>query len=219
MRLLYLHGLGSGAESRTPCVLKKAFPEAVIDHPELPVSPKKAMEFLRKNYLEDDVYDLVIGTSLGGFFALALLFLWQKKLVINPAMFADEDIRNSIGLGEQHFFGKRSDGAQSYVIDETFLSELREIRTKLYARRDILRPEKMDHNEVNHTYALFGERDVIARHYNDFCALYSEKHAFRFDGEHRLTEENIREVLAPLIRKILAEPETPFAMVLDRFED
>ena len=31
MRILYLHGLGSGANSRTVKCLQKAFPDAVID--------------------------------------------------------------------------------------------------------------------------------------------------------------------------------------------
>lgn len=44
----------------------------------------------------NDDYDLVIGTSLGGFYALTA-FPMTKKLLVNPDLFADTDIEKWIG--------------------------------------------------------------------------------------------------------------------------
>lgn len=215
MKILYLHGIGSGAESRTPAELRKDFPDIEILAPELPVSPKAAYEFLKDNYWDDDDIGLIIGTSLGGFYALSMVGALTKKLLINPALFADEDIRNGIGLGKQPFFTKRSDGAEEYTIDEQFISELAEVRREIYKNRDPLYPEKMEHNMINETYALFGERDSLLSHYDDFCKLFCEDNAEKFDGEHRLSVDEIHNVLAPFVRRILEEEPMPICFVCD----
>ncbi|MGN1304333.1 MAG: YqiA/YcfP family alpha/beta fold hydrolase [Oscillospiraceae bacterium] len=215
MKILYLHGIGSGAESRTPVELRKDFHDIEILAPELPVSPKAAYEFLKKNYWDDDDIGLIIGTSLGGFYALSMIGALTKKLLINPAMFADEDIGNGIGLGKQPFFTKRSDGAEEYTIDEQFISELAEIRREIYKNRDPLYPEKMEHNMINETYALFGEKDSLLSHYDDFCKLFCEDNAEKFDGEHRLSVDEIHNVLAPFVRRILEEESLPICFVCD----
>ena len=82
MKILYLHGIGSGANSRTPRELRKYFPDIEIIAPELPARPKDAVKYLSDNYALEDEIDLVIGTSLGGFYALTLPMV--KKLLINP---------------------------------------------------------------------------------------------------------------------------------------
>ena len=66
MKILYLHGIGSGADSRTPRELRNLFPNIEIIAPELPSRPKEAVAFIMENYAFDDDIELVIGTSLGG---------------------------------------------------------------------------------------------------------------------------------------------------------
>lgn len=215
MKILYLHGIGSGADSRTPVELRKDFPDIEILAPELPASPKAAYEFLRKNYWDDEDIGLIIGTSLGAFYALSMVGALTKKLLINPALFADEDIRNAIGLGTRPFFAKRSDGSEEYTIDEQFISELAEIRRDIYKNRDPLYPDKIEHNLLNETYALFGERDNLFGHYDDFCKLFCEDNAEKFDGEHRLSVDEIHNVLAPFVRRILDEEALPICFVCD----
>ena len=90
---IILHGIGSGADSRTPRELRNDFPSDKIYAPELPVHPKDAYYYI---CCMNDDYDLVIGTSLGGFYALTA-FPMTKKLLVNPALFADTDIEKWIG--------------------------------------------------------------------------------------------------------------------------
>ncbi len=214
MKILYLHGIGSGAESRTPKTLRELLPEAEIVAPELPIRPLEAVKFIDENFWEKD-FDLVIGTSLGGFYAQTMYL--QKKILVNPAMYADEDILKAIGYGTQKFLCSRSDGAEEYIIDETFIAELKDIRERIYKNRDALHHEKLDVNECNSTYALFGTNDTLVSHYDDFCRWYIPDHARTFAGGHRLEPEEIRNVLLPLVKKAAAES-MPLCFIHDDFD-
>ncbi|MBO4414675.1 MAG: hypothetical protein J5824_01695 [Lachnospiraceae bacterium] len=210
MRILYLHGIGSGADARTARVLRAAFPEAEVLAPELPVSPKAAVEFIRKEFWDDEYIDLVVGTSLGGFYALTLHGM--RRLLINPAMYADEDIRNGIGLGRQKFFSARSDGATEYEITEEYLAELAEIRRQIYGGRDIMYPDKLDINEVNSVWGAFGTKDDLVSHYDDFCKWLYPGHTITFEDGHRPSEETLKSVIVPYVKEILDTP-IPFVFI------
>ena len=197
MKILYLHGIGSGAESRTPTELRKIFTEVEILAPELPVRPKAIVELLKDKYWNDDEIDLVIGTSLGGFFALT--FPAAKRILINPALFADEDIEKGIGYSSQPFLCERSDGAKEYIIDDGYISELKNIRDSIY--KDWIDADKEHY--ISNTYAIFGERDELLDHVDDFKALFDADKATMISGEHRLSVEEIHTVLAPLIEQIM----------------
>lgn len=198
MKILYLHGIGSGADSRTPVELRKDFPEAEILAPELPVSPKDIVELLKNNYWNDKDIDLVIGTSLGGFFALT--FPSTKRILVNPALFADEDIKNGIGYGWQPFFCERADGAKEYLIDEGYISELKSIRNSIYCDWYVNNKE----HYITNTYAIFGENDVLLHHFDDFKAFFEADKARMISGEHRLSTEEIHSVLTPLVKQVIS---------------
>lgn len=190
MKIVYLHGLGSGAESRTPKTLRTFLPNDEILAPEIPINPLDGYAFVRR-FAEEQKPDLVIGTSLGGFYAMGVPGV--RKLVVNPAMYADEDIEKGIGLGEQPFFLPRSNGATTYIIDRAFIDALKTVRDSIYAT--------IDDREKELTYGFFGTKDALLDHYADFCALYGETHATRFEGEHRLSPENIERSVLPQITK------------------
>lgn len=191
MRILYLHGLGSGAESRTATTLREMLKGHEVLAPEIPIRPKDAYKFLQS--FSNENIDLVVGTSLGGFYCL--LIPGVKRIIINPALFADYDIRNRIGLGEQPFFSVRKDGRTSYNLDESFIAELSELRRIVYGN--------LNGKEKDNTYALFGTEDELLDHYKDFRNIFKKEHASRFEGGHRLEPKQVHEVLAPMIRKLL----------------
>lgn len=188
MRILYLHGLGSGANSRTPKLLKKYFPEYEIEAPEIPTKPSEAFVFL--NQLAKKKYDLVMGTSLGAFYCL--LFKGVKKLLINPALFADEDLRDRIGMGEHPYFLKRSNGEKTFVIDEPFIEKLSWIRNKI--EKELTEEEKLI------TFGLFGSQDSLLSHYDDFVRTFGKDRALIYPGEHRITQENVENTIAPFVK-------------------
>ena len=202
MKILYIHGLGSGKYSETPKRLREALPEAEVLSPEIPIDPIEAMRFLEENYLNDKSIDLVVGSSLGGFYSLLLPH--HKKLLANPALFADEDIEKGIGLGEQEFLSPRENGAKTYVIDEAFIRGLAKIRDKIF-NSDLSRPGMPDQEQIENTWAIFAKSDELLAHHDDFCHLFRPDHAFRMKGEHRVSEDNMRKDIVPLIRRIFGK--------------
>lgn len=202
MRILFLHGLASGAHSMTARYLRESFPEDEIIHPEIPVRPNEAMDFLNA-LVQKESFDLLIGVSVGGFYALGLPCLNYPKLVINPALYADEDIWQSLGLGRHHFRINRLDGATSFLLDTAFIEELTGIRMAIEQKSSVLNPVKAASDECRFTYALFGQHDRLFDHYNDFAARYLPEHAWYYPGGHQITRDDMMKYIAPLIREIM----------------
>ena len=142
----------------------------------------------------------MVGSSLGGFYSLLLKH--HKKLLANPALFADEDIEKGIGLGEQEFLSPREDGAKTYVIDKAFIQGLAKIRDKIF-HADPLHPGMPVSEQVENTWAIFALSDELLSHHDDFCHLFRPDHAFRMKEEHRVSEENMQKDIVPLIQRIL----------------
>lgn len=98
--ILYLHGFASTGEGGKWELLRDAFPEHDVQSPTLPVDPIEALDvvgdLLAKH--RDDRH-LVIGTSLGGFFAYvaAARFPGVSAVVINPAMTPWDGMEQHIG--------------------------------------------------------------------------------------------------------------------------
>ena len=194
-KIIYLHGIGSGKDSSTSKLLKELLPQYNIISPEIPINPKEAKEFIYKLYTNEKP-DLVIGTSLGGFYTLFLGGCF--KILINPALFASSDIVHALGYGEHSFLCDRDNNEKTYIIDEEFIDELR--------RQEKLFSEFILDMETRHeTYALFGDKDKMFSHYNEFNDMFFNTHAKLIDGEHRLTKENIINELIPLINQLLGE--------------
>ena len=81
---------------------------------------------------------------------------------------------------------------------------LRAIRRRIY-EADPLRPGLPEQEQVKNTWAIFADHDELLSHHDDFCRIFDPAHALRMEGEHRLSEENLRQDVLPLIEKILGE--------------
>lgn len=195
MIILYLHGLGSSGSSKTVETLRKLLPNDKIVAPDIPFDPRDAIDFIRELDYELNP-DIVIGTSLGGYYAMQLCY--RRKILINPAMFADEDIKNSIGLGTFKYFSERKDGVQFYTIDNNFISILKEQREWFFNYC------MLDNEFSWHCSALFAIDDELFSHINDYKNLFNDK-CILVRGTHRLSVDNIREVLIPQIMKVVNE--------------
>ncbi len=84
--ILYLHGFASCGDSNKTKVLKTYFGEKEVLAPDLPVNPHKALSVARKIIIDHDI-DLIIGSSLGGFYASNLTeTMGVKSVLINPSV-------------------------------------------------------------------------------------------------------------------------------------
>ena len=83
--ILYLHGFASCGNSTKTQLLKDYFGAKEVLSPDLPIDPVEAIRFIKKYIIEHDV-DLLIGSSLGGFYASYFCELLEVKTVlINPS--------------------------------------------------------------------------------------------------------------------------------------
>ncbi|MBQ7003466.1 MAG: hypothetical protein IJN57_05815 [Oscillospiraceae bacterium] len=177
--ILYLHDIGSSGGGNTVRLLREAYPDSTIISPELPTHPARAMEFIRLLRLLRN-YDAVIGTSLGGFYAMQCPEI--LKILINPFMFAAEDIPRAIGFGVHEYLVKRRDGETTYTIDADYVSALQKQQA-----------------------AFFGTQDHIVKHGEDFAKLYSSERMAAADFGHRMTEEVFYRDFLPFLEKVYAK--------------
>lgn len=83
--ILYLHGFASCGDSTKTRLLKTYFGEENVIAPDLPVDPEEAIRLIKRLIFEHNV-DLLIGSSLGGFYATYFAELYGLKTVlINPS--------------------------------------------------------------------------------------------------------------------------------------
>ena len=83
--ILYLHGFASCGDSTKTKMLKQFFGEKEVMAPNLPVNPTAAISLARKLIIDNDI-DLIIGSSLGGFYASYLCeSMGVKAVLINPS--------------------------------------------------------------------------------------------------------------------------------------
>lgn len=197
-KIVYLHGLGGGAGSDIPRVLKAEIGQDYeIYNPELPIEPSYGVAYASRILLQIQP-DLVIGHSLGGFYAMLLQGPW-KTLLVNPAMRPALDVKNApgLGLGKYPFDkGIRADGAKYIIVDENFINELNELF-------NIYRKELKKDNRQN-VYALFTDSDELFSHIDDFSWDYRKKNMKIIQGEkHSLSDEAIKNELIPFAIKLL----------------
>lgn len=84
--ILYIHGFKSCGDSKKSRALRSYFGDDAIIAPNLSFSPKEAIESLSTIIIEKNI-DLLIGSSLGGYYSIYLAQKFDKKAVlINPSL-------------------------------------------------------------------------------------------------------------------------------------
>ena len=123
--VFYLHGFRSSPRSFKARLLQDYFQS--IDQadkflcPQLPVSPKEAMQLARKLCSSIDASELVlIGSSLGGYYATALAEeLSCKAVLLNPAITPARDLQKHIGTQKAWHTNEQVDFRPEYVDELT----------------------------------------------------------------------------------------------------
>ena len=187
--ILYFHGLSSSGNSSTGKKLKEIFPLVNVISPDIPVSPKEALTFLGDLVSKlDPGKTIIVGTSMGGMYAQQMTGF--KRILVNPAFHVSNTLKKSIGE-TLPFFSPRQDGAKEFKISEKLVNEFEEMETKQFD--SAIDPENV--------IALFGTRDTTVNCKEEYLKYYNN--FIDFDGEHRLSDENIEDIIAPLIKEKL----------------
>ena len=194
-KILYVHGLGGSGDGRVATILREHLgPDYEITAPEIPIKPKEALDFIN-NMLKGDPYDLVVGSSLGAFYLMASGYL-PKKFLINPAAKAGEYIEKHIGKGPQKFNSRRSSGEEEYIIDDEFISDLKEMESPFLVDDE---ERLVTRCAVSPEDELFGEENV------EVCKKLYHGHVFIIHSSHRVEDDVIINDIIPKIKEFIDE--------------
>lgn len=119
--ILYLHGFRSSPKSFKARLMQEHFqaagaPERLLC-PQLPVSPRAAMQLSRELCASLPASELVlVGSSLGGFYATALAEdLGCRAVLLNPAITPARELRKHIGLQQAWHSDQQLDFRAEYI--------------------------------------------------------------------------------------------------------
>lgn len=96
--IIYIHGFASSGNARKARETKEYFNKMKVLSPDLPVEPDKAFLILNDIIRDSGINANLIGSSLGGFYAMHLSAVYGLKAVLlNPAVEAHKSLAAYIG--------------------------------------------------------------------------------------------------------------------------
>lgn len=189
MKILFIHGLASSGAYKTADTLRILLRPCELIAPDVPIEPQAALRLL-ESICEEENPELVVGLSLGGFWAQKLR--GRKKILINPDFHVSRLLRSM--MGEVKYLSPRKDGAESFTITEEIC--------KGYESLEIHEFEGLDEDERKITRGMFASDDELVH-----CGDEFEKHypgcSLRYKGRHLPSFPEIKEHLLPLAKELL----------------
>ena len=114
MKILFIHGLASSGAYKMASTLRILLKGSEVTAPDVPIEPSDALALL-EGICSREKPDLIVGLSLGGFWAQKLR--GYRKMLVNPDLHPSRLLRTKVGVME--YLSPRQDGAVSFRIDET----------------------------------------------------------------------------------------------------
>ena len=199
-QILFAHGFASSGASGTVMTLRQMLyhsaasdtgDEVRVVAPDLPVMPLEAMEMLRQ-LAADEQPDLILGTSMGAFYAEQLRGF--RRILVNPS-FQMARLLTFGGMGRREFRNKRADGAHDFKVDKEMIAQFRTLEKESF--------KGIDAEEKGRVWGLFGDKDKKVNHQKDFIKHYGREHFIVFDGEHFLNDKVLSRSVLPVVRQVL----------------
>lgn len=126
-KILNIHGFDSHGENSKKAWLEKEFPDYEIISPTLPPVPKRAEEILSATINENSKIEMILGSSLGGFYAWYFGQIYDTpSVLLNPALNAFYDLRPRLGNGVNPKTG------QTYHFSDEDLNHLAKMFARVY---------------------------------------------------------------------------------------
>lgn len=128
MKILYIHGFSSSSKAKKAGILRKHFGSKDVIAPSLPINPYDTIEILSKIIKTEKDNFLLIGSSLGGFYAEYFLRNHNKPCVLlNPSISPHISLKKRIGLGK-HF---RSGNNEMFELTQNHINIFKELFSKM----------------------------------------------------------------------------------------
>lgn len=134
--ILYIHGFASSGASKKAKILKNYFGNDLVIAPSLSYIPSYAireLEHIIEDLRSQNIPILLVGSSLGGFYALYLSAKYNLKAVlINPTLNPFEDLKKMVGSNINIQSGK------SFELTYEHLMQLRAYETSKFDQKNFL---------------------------------------------------------------------------------
>ena len=191
-RILFIHGLASSGTYKTADTLRILLKPCEVIAPDVPIEPVEALTML-KGICSEQHPDLIVGLSLGGFWAQQLRGI--PRILINP------DLHPSILLralrGEMKYLSPRRDGVASFIITDEVCDGYRELEAHAF--------EGITPEDSALVVGMFAQQDELVRCGEEFASLYPGR-SVSYPGGHLPTYPEIKRHLVPIARDLMKKP-------------
>lgn len=191
MTILFIHGLASSGAFKTASSLHHLLRPCDVIAPDVPIDPDEALSLLQ-NICAETGPDLVVGLSMGGFWAQKLR--GYRKILINPDFHISELMRTKIG--EVDYLSPRRDGATSFTITEDLCDRYHELERHQF--------DGLDKAEILLTRGMFADSDELVNCSSEFESYYPGQ-GVRYPGGHLPTHPELKRFLVPIFEEITAK--------------
>lgn len=185
MKILFIHGLASSGAYKMASSLRILLRPCEVVAPDVPIDPDKALRMLL-GLCASERPDLVVGLSLGGFWAQKLR--GERKILVNPDFHVSRLLRTKIG--ENEYLSPRADGAVTFLIDEDICSR--------YEVLERMQFDSLPSGEQGLTRGMFALQDELV-HCGDEFELHYPGCGTYYPGGHLPTFPELKKYLLPLV--------------------
>lgn len=185
MKVLFIHGLASSGAYKMASSLRILLKGSEVIAPDVPIEPGDALNLL-KGICRDESPDLIVGLSLGGFWAQKLR--GYRKILVNPDFHISRLLRTMTGVRE--YLSPRRDGALTFTVTDALCDE--------YARLESVEFDELASEEVALTTGMFADRDEMVNCKDEFEAYYPGR-SRSYPGTHLPNYPEIKKYILPVI--------------------
>lgn len=185
MKVLFIHGLASSGAYKMASSLRILLKGSEVIAPDVPIDPREALALL-EGICRDERPDLIVGLSLGGFWAQKLR--GYRKILVNPDFHISRLLRTM--AGEREYLSPRRDGALTFTVTDALCDE--------YARLESVEFDGLASEEVALTTGMFADRDEMVNCKDEFEAYYPGR-SRSYPGTHLPNYPEIKKYILPVI--------------------
>lgn len=185
MKVLFIHGLASSGAYKMASSLRILLRGSEVIAPDVPIDPREALALL-EGICRDERPDLIVGLSLGGFWAQKLR--GYRKILVNPDFHISRLLRTM--TGEREYLSPRRDGALTFTVTDALCDE--------YARLESVEFDGLASEEVALTTGMFADRDEMVNCKDEFEAYYPGR-SRSYPGTHLPNYPEIKKYILPVI--------------------
>ena len=185
MKILFIHGLASSSAYKMASTLRILLKGSEVTAPDVPIEPSDALALL-EGICSREKPDLIVGLSLGGFWAQKLR--GYRKMLVNPDLYPSRLLRTKVGVME--YLSPRQDGAVSFRIDETICQGYETLEKDEF--------KGLDDEEIALTSGMFADRDEMVDCFDEFQEHYPGR-GHRYPGTHLPNFPETKQYILPVI--------------------